>query len=121
MKDFASRVFIGSLSCFIAFSNVVNASEKGTFSTSVGTQITYDDNLYKINKDSELIRQLLTEYDLSDKVSSVFVSAQMSWDVSEQNLLADITFRDNKYANNTQLDNIAVSYTHLTLPTICSV
>ena len=110
MKDFASRVFIGSLSCFIAFSNVVNASEKGTFSTSVGTQITYDDNLYKINKDSELIRQLLTEYDLSDKVSSVFVSGQMNWDVSEQNLLADITFRDNKYANNTQLDNIAKAY-----------
>ena len=110
MKDVVSQVFIGSLSCFIALSSNAVASEKGTFSSSVGAQVTHDDNLYKINQDSELVRQLLSSFDFSDTVTSVFANAGMDWDVSRQKILASVSVTQNNYTKNAQFDNTETQY-----------
>lgn len=111
MKDVLSQqVFIGSLLCTLMFSQNVIANEKRTFSSSVGTQVTYDDNLYRINKDSDLIQLLLGDFDYSDTITSTFANVDIDWDISQQNILANALVNKNKFSKNSQFDNTSTLY-----------
>ena len=108
MKQYSSKVTTALL--FVTVSSLTNAQVPNKFEPYVQASYVYDNNLFKVDKDNPLTNSPLQSSDIADAIRALSIGINFEYNVSKQNVIANINLTDNKFDNNNQFDNVAKSY-----------